>query len=137
MISEQQKIIYNNILAAGKKIDNIEKLESYKYKIIYRFNDSCCFSCIQEGLILLESTMKENLVKELLIVGSNIYNSKINKYDKIVKQDKLSKLDKQNIPYIFFIDPNNRTIIFSLLLTPENYTINRKLINICYNALYN
>lgn len=126
-IYEFRQIIINNSSITGTKLDITAIQPGNEFRIIYRFTDSCCFDCVQEGLVLLENTFKDKLVENLLIVGSqNVFNH-FEKYNKIIKTDELLEIDKFKDPYVCFINPEG-IVLFSLLLKPKNYQINKEFL---------
>jgi hypothetical protein len=132
IVSNYRQNIAINIVNLGRRLD-INKLNNNSVcRLLYRYTDSCCFDCVQEGLILLENTFKEKLNKELLIIGSYNFNKHLEIYSKIDWPNSFTELDKLKLPYVCFVNSDG-VVLFSLLLKPENYEENKIILEACLN----
>ncbi|MEG1729553.1 MAG: hypothetical protein RR280_08450 [Bacteroidaceae bacterium] len=127
----EDKMVYVNMLKENSLNQNTvlrKEINAKSFKMILRYNKRSCSVCIRDGLSLLENVYtKERLYNELLVVGDSALVELFQHYKKVNINSEFTPLDQYDMPYVCFLNEQN-SIIFSLVLRPENYEQNRNIL---------
>lgn len=126
-------IIYSNIAIHTNTLPiiSIDKINTFKYKMLYRITSNMCESCIISGLDLYNQVLSKHGNKNTLFVigDSNSSTSILDHNIGFRFNNNLTSFDEADIPYYLLVDENNN-ILFFIPVFLDNLSVTYNLLEL-------